>query len=287
MATTKTRIIEEIFFDRFDSNTRTLANALVTLEELRQAIRRHNQAHPTDTYSEGYLAAFFKDFIRNRTRANSNWPPSVLAAGFTARQVTGGNASFEFVQIAPGQTLPFPILTAAPTTSTPRMRVESVSLPLASRRLGRRDEPWLIQVLIRLRVIEMHFALVSSRPVVQVDHLQTNVKLSRAEIDALFLAIEESTLGEFSEVIVCCEAKGRRDDILEDQIIHQVQAVFKMSAVTQDWAIPIAAKALGPSEVYIVEFEPVARTSAKTLTALTKVSDAVYELVPKVQGIGQ
>ena len=99
--------------------------------------------------------------------------------------------------------------------------MESVSLPLASRRLGRGDEPWLIQVVARLRVVESHFSLVSRRSVRQLDLLQLNVKLSGTEIDALFLAQEEVAPGVFEEVIVTCEAKGIRDDILEDQILKQ------------------------------------------------------------------
>lgn len=123
----------------------------------------------------------------------------------------------------------------------PRHKIESLSLPLASRRLGRRDEPWLVQVLIKLRVIETHLAMFSQRKIVQLDHLQMSVKLRKSEIDALFLALEHEDPAHpesVHEVIVCCEAKQMHDDILEDQMLGHVEAVFKAKGVQQDLALP-------------------------------------------------
>jgi hypothetical protein len=232
-------------------------------------------------------ANFFKDFIRKKRSANQNWPVTVWERGYTARQVTGNNACFEFVPILPDQEFPFPeSVIPAPSSKTPRHRVESASLPLASRKLGRSDEPWLVQVLVRLRVIETHLALFSERNIVQLDHLQMSVKLSNTEIDALFLAVEQIGPGETRETIVCCEAKGVRDDILEDQVIRQIQAVFGMAGVSQNWVLPIAVKALRPSEIHVVEFEAVERAAAPGLTTLKIVSGAVYEFVPPIPGIG-
>lgn len=255
MSSAKPEVIERLFEKRWQPATRSLTQTLVTLNEVSEALREHNAAVPSRTLSDRNPANFFKDFIRNKQAANRNWPASVLGRGYTARQVTGGNACFEFV-------------------------------PLASRRLGRSDEPWLIQVLVRLRVIETHLSLFSRRSILQVDHLQMSVKLARSEIDALFLAIEESGPGATREVIVSCEAKGRRDDILEDQVLRQVQAVFRMAGVTQDLALPIVVKTLGPSEIHVVEFEAVSRKDAEDLKSLVVASEAVYELVPPVPGIG-
>ena len=77
-----------------------------------------------------------------------------------------------------------------PGEQTPRVKIETISMPLATRRLGRKDEPWLIQVLVKLRIIETHMALFSNRKIIQLDHLQMNMKLSKTEIDALFLRLK-------------------------------------------------------------------------------------------------
>lgn len=291
----KTAIIKMLFEERWDARHSTLTRSLVTLDEVVQAIRRQNLAHPNvpgkpkTELSDRNPANFLKDFIRKRRSANQNWPKSVLERGYTARQRTGGNSCFEFVPLAEGQTEPFPDRTPAPTEKTPRFQIESISLPLASRRLGRGDEPWLVQVLVRLRVIETHLALVSKRRVLQLDHLQMSVKLRESEIDALFLATEASddNPDRPREVIVCCEAKGLGDDILEHQLLGHVQAAFKSKGVTQDLALPIAVKAIGTSKVHVIEFDVVARADAADAESLSIVSDAVFELVPPVPGIGK
>jgi hypothetical protein len=232
-------------------------------------------------------ANFFKDFVRDKRRANGNWPHYVLTAGYTARQTTGGGRCFEFVALMPGQTEPFP-LAIRPGPETPRHAIESVSLPLASRVLGRSEETWLIQVAVRLRVIETHLSLFSSRRdrIAQVDHLQISAKVG-PEIDALYLVIEDSgTPGQREEAIVSCEAKGLRDDLLEDQILEQVRAVFKLSTVRQNTVIPMGIKVVGRSVLHVVEFQAVTREEAAELACLTTLSDATYELHPPVPGIG-
>ena len=114
-----------------------------------------------------------------------------------------------------------------------------------------------------------------------------SVKQRKTEIDALFLVIEQDAGGRTHEIILCCEAKGRRDDILEDQALRQARAVFKMEGVTQDTVIPIDAKAFAPSKIYIVEFAAVKREDAEETEALTVASKAVYELLPPVPGVGK
>ena len=167
----------------------------MSLDDVSDGIDAYNIAHGA-THSTNNPANFFKDFIRVRLRANANWPSSVLRAGYTGRQLTEGGACFEFVALTEGQTEAFPPVDfAQPSDSTPRYQIESVSLPLASRRLGRKDEPWMIQVIARLRIVESHFSLSSGRAIKQLDLLQLNVKLSGTEIDALFLAQRSVRIG--------------------------------------------------------------------------------------------
>ncbi len=273
MPSEKTPIIESLFRARFNEKTGKLSAPVVTLEDVSQAIQAYNAGSPGRSMSTRNPANFFKDFIRNRLGANSNWPAYVFERGFTARQVTGSGLCFQFVPLASGQTEAFPqIGSAHPTEKTPVHQIESVSMPLASRRLGRNDEPWLIQVVARLRIVETHFSVYSNRRVRQVDLLQMSVKLNRTEIDALFLVTEEDEDGKLREVIVTCEAKRGRDDILEDQVLQQAKAPFSMSGVVQNVVVPIAVKCLGPSRIYVVEFNQLDRANYKEADTLTVAS---------------
>lgn len=283
MPSNKTEVIRTIFFNRWNGNTNRLSNPIVTLNEVSNAIQDYNQGRPQSEHlSTRNPANFFKDFIRNNRSANANWPHQVFQQGYTGRQTTGGNNCFEFVPISVGQNEPFPAnLIPAPAPDAPRHRVESASMPLASRRLGRTDESWLLQVVVRLRIVETHLSLFSSHAFVQIDLLQMGIKQAGSEIDALFLAIGDQN----AETLITLEAKGRRDDILLDQIIAQVRAVFRMPGVTQATVIPTAAKNIGGSQIHLVKFAPVSRTGATTLEDLTVESEAVYELIPSVPGI--
>jgi hypothetical protein len=285
MASFKTEVIAEIFNQRFVDGT--IRNPLVTLEEVGQAIQEYNRRHGA-SLSTRNPANFFKDFIRVTARGNENWPASVLSSGYTGRQRTEHGACFEFVRLAEGQTDAFPKVDfARPSDETPRYQVESVSLPLASRRLGRNDEPWLIQVIARLRIVESHFSLSSGRKIRQLDLLQLNVKLSGTEIDALFLAHEEVGPEEYEEVIVTCEAKTGRDDILEGQILSQAKAPFKMRQVRQNRVIPLAVKCVAPSTIYVVEFNELSREGYEDVETLTLSAESLFEIKPPVPGICQ
>ena len=285
---TRAYVFEKLFNDRWDPTTGTLSNPVVLVSEVVAAIEDWNAAHPAEEPKKiDNKYAFFKDFARNKKRANKRWPKSILARNYTARQLTGRGASFEFVPLEPGQTVPFTNVVPPPAPSTETHRIESVSLPLTSRLLGRGDEPWLIQVLVRLHVIETHLSLYSTRNILQIDHLQMNVKLHLTEIDALFLAIEQLRPGITQEVIVNCEAKGLTDDIIESQVISQAQSVFQSQSIHQDIVIPMAVKPLRQSVVHVVEFEAISRSAAPSTTTLTIASDALYQFIPPVPGIGE
>jgi hypothetical protein len=285
---TKEFVFEKLFNERWDGSTGTVSNPVVLVREVVEANAEWYSAHPeADPKKAGNAYAFFKDFIRNLESANRRWPKSILERNYTARQLTGGGASFEFVPLQKGQVIPFPNAVPPPAPSTPTHQIESISMPLASRRLGRDDEPWLIQVLVRLHVIETHLSLYSARHILQIDHLQMNVKLYLSEIDALFLAVEELGLGLTREVIVTCEAKGLRDDILESQVLLQVESVFQSPRINQDFVIPIAVKPLRESVVHVVEFDVISRDVPSNARTLTIASDALYEFIPPVPGIGE
>jgi hypothetical protein len=285
-ASYKTEVIVALFKKRWDESSRSVSDPLVTLNEVSDAIREYNAAHPErrKPVSDRNPANFFKDIIRHRAPGNQMWPKWIFECGYTARQVTGENSCFEFAHIVPGQTEPFPSHVPEPSAATPAMKISSVSMPLASRRLGRSDESWLIQVVVRLRIIDTQLALFSSRRVIQVDHLQTGVKLGKNEIDAILLAIEETDAGT-SESIVCCEAKSIKEDVIEEQLIGHVKSVFASLPISQNVAIPICVKTIAKSKIRVLEFGAVERRDAQDLLQLAIVSDAIYELVPPVPGI--
>lgn len=278
MPSKKTPVIEHLFDQRWDPEAATLKDPVVTKKQVGDAIRATGS-----TLSDENTANFFKDIVRNTHSANLNWPASVFARGYTGRQTTGEGQSFEFVPVKPGGATPFEPV-PPPGPNTPTHRIETASLPIASRRLGRRDEPWLTQVLVRVRLIETHFSLFSGKPVVQVDHLQMAVKLRQSEIDAIYLATELPA-GPGSEFLISCEAKGKRDDILETQLMSQVGAIFASKGIVQDRVVSVAVKVVGPSRIHLVEYNEVTRAQYAGLVGLTVARDVVYELVPPVPGI--
>lgn len=275
----KTPVIKWLFERRYDRATGSVESPVVTLAEVAEAIRATGVA-----LSDKNTANFFKDFVRNVDSSNQNWPGEVWEAGYTGRQVTGDGRCFEFVRPRTGQTTPF-VGVLLPGGDPPLHRVESASLPLASRRLGRSDEAWLAQVVVRLRVVETHMAVYSplAARVRQVDHLQMSVKLAESEVDAVYLAVLEG--GE--QILISCEAKGRRDDLLESQMVAQVKALYEQRAEElPERVLPMGIKALAPSRIQLVEFAPVTRADAPNLDELEATAHVHYELTPPVPGIG-
>ncbi|MBX3549549.1 MAG: hypothetical protein KF748_10360 [Xanthobacteraceae bacterium] len=286
--TYKTEIILRLFQERWDAKSRTLKNPVVYSTEIREqhAAYRRRRNESVENINP---PAFIKDFLRKTSSANQNWPAEVFKAGYSARQVTGGGKVFEFVEIAPGQKEPFLSTAPTPLPKGKTYKISSVSMPLASRRLGRTDEPWLVQVSVRLHVVETYFALYSSRraAIRQVDHLQNALKLRKTEIDAVFLGIEEDKKGGFTEFLISCEAKTVGQDIITEQVLAQVKAVFTLSNLNQKFVVPIAIKSISPSVLQVVEYRQVSREDAATLETLSPVNQAVFQLVPPVPGIGQ
>lgn len=282
----KQKVIEALFNSRWDPITGMLSRSEVTLEDVSVAIQAYNASLPANgrRISTRNPANFFKDIIR-REIAFRHWPNSVVQRGFTGRQITGDGMCFEFVPLPVGQTVAFLPWMPKVSSTTPRRVIESASMPLVSRRLGRKDETWLIQVAVHLRLIQTHMAAVSSRNIVQVDHLQTGIKQYRSEIDALYLGTEELGGGTYQEVLLCCEAKPRTETLSEDQLVSEVKAVFGLPRVTQNEVIALGIQVVGKSEIQVIECEGVKRAQAPTLQNLKVLTTEVYKLVPSVPGI--
>ncbi|AOY64487.1 hypothetical protein ABFO19_03100 [Xanthomonas citri pv. glycines] len=276
MASDKTDVILYLFDKYWDPVGRRLTKTLMSLQDVAEAIRACN-VQDGKARSDRNPANFLKDVIRSR-RASRIWPQEVALLRFTGEQRTGTGDSFEFVPYAVGQDEPFPDLYRA-THETKNIDMQSVSMSLASRDLGRSDEAWLIQTAVNLRVIEQHMATVSALQVKEVTHLQMTVKLRTTEIDALYLANTK----EFSKVLITCEAKNGSERILTGQIISQVKAAFETTDA--ELVVPVAIRSEKGVGIHVMEFKHVSRDLLARFAELELASDALYRLVPAVRGI--
>jgi hypothetical protein len=286
MASKKT-IVVEYLWKKLSEEQRTVA----TFDDVGSAIRHCNEEFGNDLKADN-PANFMKDLLRGGN-ASKNWPQCLTEIGITGRQLTGGNRIFEFVKFSEGQVEPFP----NPFELNGEEReliIQSLSIPLTTKSLGRLDESWLIQVAVNLRVLETHFANLSKRKVLELNHLQTGIKLNRTEIDSLFLAVIEGEGGELLNALVTCEAKQQKDPILGDQIVRQVVSAYqsvKALDLNVGMIIPIALKAVkGREAIYVVEFEcwlpDEAEVVEESLKDLVVDCSGIYRLVPPVPGIG-
>lgn len=279
MASQKTKVIEYLFEQYWDKSTASLYKALMSLDDVAKAIRDCNALHGT-TLSDRNPANFMKDFLRG-TNASKNWPSTVADKKYTAVQRTGDGECFEFIRYRPNQTEPFPDVFKV-RDDAPSIPVQSISIPLVTKSLGRSDETWLIQTAINLRVVETHFAIKPGFPLLELAHLQMGIKLRSTEIDALFLG-KAGSENDPQPVLVTCEAKQANDPLIPSQIINQVQAAFAEAEV--ETVIPIGLRAVKGIGFYLTEFEAVNRADASVLDQLKLASDAIYELHPSVKGI--
>lgn len=273
-----------------------------------EAIRERNARHPGEKgLSTNNPANFLKDFIRKPT-CNGNWPRRLVDKKITARQVYGSGQVFEFVPFADGDLVPFPDR-FDPTPDLSAFPFEALTIPLEARKLGRNDEPWLIQIAVSQRLIATHLAIAAARSGLAIEtlaHLQVSVK-TQPEIDATFVAVISSTMGERIRAYVTVEAKQFGERILEHQIREQIRIAFKLTAALSgedsiDAVLPIVVKVVGdhPASsmeaerryIYIAQFEIIARKDfeAHYFNALHEIplviqSASLYEPHPPIAGI--
>lgn len=286
MASKKTVVVDHLW-DVLTAQNRTVA----TFEDVGAAIRHCNEAFG-NTLKADNPANFMKDLLRGGN-ASANWPARLSAMRITGRQVTGEGRIFEFIPFEEGQTEPFPN-PFEPSGNEAELVIQSISIPLATKSLGRQDESWLIQVAVQLRVLETHFANLSPIKMVELTHLQTGIKLNRTEIDSLFLAVIQDKYGQYRNALVTCEAKQQKDPILADQIVQQIVSAYasvKNLDMEIALVIPTALKSLkGRSAIYVAEFEAWAPGEAEASEAdrkdLIVACSGVYRLHPPVPGIG-
>lgn len=275
----KPLVVEHIYRSLLDPSTGRLKRSLVTNEDIVQAIDSCREKYGIKLSSKN-PANFIKDIIRGNG-ATAMWPVALKEARVSARQVTGYGNVFEFVPYAPDQTEPFPDRFGY-HKDVEQHPIQSVSLPLASKALGRDDETYLIQVAVKLSVVETHFALKSPLNIVELNHLQIGIKLRLCELDSLFAATYLDKSGQKKQLVITAEAKKKNQRILEDQVVRQVHAAFAETPV--DLVVPIAMTA-SAGGIYIAEFKAVARDGYENFDRLELETEALYVLKPRVKGI--
>ncbi len=279
MTSQKTIVIEHLFEKHWDEQAGELRRSLMSLDDVAEAIRECRAKGVT--LSDRNPANFMKDLLRGGN-TSQNWPESVAAKRYFAVQRTGEGECFDFVPFAAGQIDAFPEEFPI-RMDADRYKIQSISIPLVTKSLGRSDETWLIQVAINLKVIEAYFAIAGSFQFLELAHLQMGIKLRSTEIDALFLG-QAGSVKEPRPVLVTCEAKQAKDPLIPSQIIYQAQAAFSASDDIET-VVPIGLRAIKGVGFYVTEFEAVRREDADNLVALKLAGDAVLELTPRIKGV--
>ncbi|WP_427024891.1 hypothetical protein ACP4J4_02830 [Aureimonas ureilytica] len=287
-------ILKRLFEERVDpqtGNPKVTGRLIVTGDDVVKAIQETKTKLGTKN-----PANFLKDLLRSKDR-NGAWTSGVTELRWSARQSYGEGRVFEFVPFTADQTEPFPDPFDISLLPKPHL-IQAVSLDAYARKLGRKDESWLIQTCVSLRLIETHFALYSPmrHKIIDIHHLQNSVKLT-PEIDAIFLMTYRE---EDTEVRAIVTLEAKRDELI---LVEQIKAqVAKMGAVYQslkdegiDTVIGLACRSFGKNEqrrVGIFELSAVSISEAGALDGdeswrlpLTIVGSGAYEFVPSVTGI--
>jgi hypothetical protein len=280
VASEKAVVFEILFEDRWDPATATLSTDLVTLIDVEAAIRRSNAERGTDLSARN-PANFIKDFLRSQNR-NENWPSSLHSHRYSAVQETGSGRAFRFLPYALGQTEPFPDDFVWDPLAR-RVPVQAVTLPLAARAIERMDEARLMQIVVSLRIMETHFSVLSHVRVLQLEHIQNNVKLSDTEIDGLFQATYAPEPEQRDLAIITVEAKQEHEPVHASQVLAQIR---------QAATLPVAGSVIIPTIVKgdvggirIMEFEAIPRGEAADLDVLTKATEGFYEVLPDLPAL--
>lgn len=307
----KKRVIRSLFALRLRVKREPLP-WIVSLEEVQSAIERANarwRKSGVGTLSTRNPANFLKDIVRREQAYRATWPWSALARGYIGIQVKGAKAEigapkrkspcFEFIHVDSANPIgelyqQVPLYQRPdPTGEVPVFNIQTLELPPEVRRLKRKDESFLLQLIVRLRVIETHLSMVSRKGLESLTHLQMGLKLRGAEIDGLFLGElrpknKKMRLSTKRRILVALEAKGESDDILKGQIKDQVVALFRLDVFKDevDFVAPMAVKLVRPNCIYVAEFRLVARPGIASrrpaLGTLRLASEAFYEFVPPI-----
>jgi len=284
LASAKTAVIEHLFFVTKGYTPQSgIAEPVVTMDEVVAAIEATNPVlidAGKKPLSSRNPANFWKDLTRNNLEGL--WPQSLLERGWTGKDAIGDGegACFRFVLLSDGQVAFRADIAPSEEALANVIVLESLSMPLAMKALGRTDENWLAQVGARLRVVETHFAAVSEFGAAEMTFLQTGIKMGQGEVDAAYSLLDVDS----GRWLLAVEAKGKRDKIHVPQIIRSAASLLAQARQREQdvvGVLPMALKVIGPSRIYVVEFDPDLGAGSTG----TVVAESIIELRPEVPGI--
>lgn len=285
-ASKKTAVIEWIFFNKkFDAATGLLTDPVVSFTDVVEGIEAAGNG-----LSARNTANFWKDLTRaGPAGQNRTWPSRVFDLGYTGSDAIGqaDSACFMFIPVSDGRAEPF-LQGLVFDPQLPVVPLQSLSMPQTMKALGRPGENWHSQVADRLNIVSTFFALCSPRnvpprAVLEVNFLQTGIKMSRSETDAAFAVVADD-----GQWLVSAEVKGGAESFHLPQIARAAHSLHQAAKLGQGSAlsgivgvIPLGIKVVAPSKLWVVEFEPVEQAD----TSLTAVAQGVFELIPHVPGV--
>ena len=176
-----------------------------------------------------------------------------------------------------------------PAPSTPIHRLESLGLrpPLLHHRPS--DDGPLVGLLTELRVIETHFALFSKPPVVGVASWQQSVRVNDSVVDARYYIRREHydrrRYDSSSDLALVCVIEDLQVRTSPRTLWEYMLPVFHERDTRRSNVIPMMVLPQNDGTLYVAEFALVPWPS-RTDVMLTLASDAVYQFVPPVPGIG-
>lgn len=282
VSSAKNPVFVYLFRQRYNAQKKALNNPLVTLDEVANAISAINNQEDRKLSTKN-PANFIKDYLRSKSR-NANWPVEIRNAGYTATQATGDGNCFRFVPMCGSE--PFPDDFTADGAET-RFTVQTLSLPVATREILRRDEQSLAQIAVKLHILE-HFLSEGPRDarvdIVELVHLQNNVKLRTAEIDALY---QVTAMIENDQKIGLLTVEVKiGDPIIREQIEAQVRSA--LGDAKFDFCIPALLTREKAGEVLAIRFKPIFRNeipAGDDPLLLTVAYSAIYEFSPSLPRI--
>jgi len=243
------------------------------------------------------LANFF--YFSKLPYANSAWPPSVLAAGYTGLARIGKNRCFEFVPLPPGQRDAF-VQIERPNGSTfyGDLRTDNGKLSDRFRRFKRDDEVRLVTVVEKSGLVSEFFKLVE-KPEGAYDHniepMQSPLRSgSRGEADSFYIGEWLFEDGSKREFMIAVEAKKTGCDLFLSQMFHHTNLALTIAEESGDCDMnttpvySLGIETVGKSQVYVIQYKPMLWSQLEDpgIAGMVVGAKAVYTFRPGVFGIG-
>jgi hypothetical protein len=201
---------------------------------------------------------------------------------------TGASSSSRFLLVTPF------IPVQGPDENTPHRVAPAHSIDPVFREFKKDDEVRLVSVVRETRLIEYHWTQEGKREH-GLKYVQAPLRCGGwGEMDSFYLGEWPCVSRKEERFMVVVEAKKTGCDLFLSQIFHHAAAAFHVAEDTgicdpeTTRVVCLGIQAVGPSQIYLVQYEPVARKQLDIheIGAMKIESRALYTLDPMVCGIG-